>query len=80
MKKEKIVLDRVEKENEHGVIIVNELVEFKKVYTDSKGNEKALEKEYVWYQTIGDYTSTFCRYKREKNMRDMMKQYNFFME
>ena len=80
MKKISEVLERVERVNEHEVKIVNELVVLKKVYNDKDGNEKVLEQEFVWYEKTGDFTRTFCRYKREKKMREEMEKHNFYMK
>ena len=80
MKEISEVLERAERINEYGVKIVNELVVLKKVYNDKDGNEKVLEQEFVWYEKTGDFTRTFCIYKREKKMREKMEKYNFYMK
>ena len=80
MKKIQTVIEKAEKTNEYGVKTINELVEFKKVFKNQSGEERAIEVEYVWYQSIGEHTSSVCRYKKESAMRKKMEEYDFFMK
>lgn len=80
MKRTKELLERVEKVNEHGVTIINELYLLKKSFRSKDGIEKVMEKEFVWYQTTGDHTRIFCSYKTEKKMREKMAQCDFNMD
>ena len=60
-------IERKQKKNEHGVTIVDEIVKL----------ESACTKEYVWYQSIGDYKRIVCSFKTEKRMRKAMEEIGF---
>lgn len=80
MTTKEVELKRTQKVNEHGVTIINRLVEYQKLFS----NGKVYSKEYSWKQDMitsdgSKFTHQVASYKRLSFMEKSMEKYNFEM-
>ena len=61
--------------NEHGVKKTQKIIRLDKVLSSGKIVPK--QTEFLWFETIGDFTHLVCRYKTESGMKKAMEKYDF---
>ena len=62
-------------QNEHGVNKTQKIIRIDKVY--SNGKIAPNNTEYLWFESIGDFTHLVCSYKTEAGMKKAMEKYDF---